>query len=102
MQQIAAIKAQQGATTAASQNINSAWCYTFNTNLGFAQSGTNDVANLHTALQEQGISYSPDDINIYSTGTSQAIIQFQKKYSISPQSGYVGNSTKAKFNALVR
>lgn len=95
-QQLQQIIAQQGTPTGTS----GAWCYTFNTNLGYAQSGSSDVGQLHTALQKEGISYSPDTGNVYSTGTSAAVTQFQTKYSISPQSGYVGSLTRNKLNSL--
>ena len=85
---------QQGTTT-----TTTTWCHTFNTNLGYSNSGTSEVANLHIALQKQGISYSPDTINIYSQGTSKAIVAFQLKYGIS-QTGYIGTATRAKLNAL--
>jgi len=75
-------------------------CYTFNTNLGFAQSNTNDVIQLHSDLQKEGFSYNPDDISVYSTGTSEAVIQFQTKYGIIPQSGYVGIKTRTELNNL--
>ena len=93
-QQLNQLLSQQGTQTTQT------WCHTFNTNLGYANSGSTEVSYLHTALQSEGISYSPDDINTYSTGTSQAVIQFQTKYGISPQSGYVGAKTRAKLNAL--
>jgi len=84
------------------------WCYTFNNNLGYANSGTNEVVNLHLALQKEGISYSPDDINTYSSGTSQAVIAFQEKYAyeiltplgLSRGTGFTGNSTRTKLNQL--
>jgi hypothetical protein len=91
---------QQLAQLVSQQQGTNLWCFTFNNNLGISNSGANDVANLHIALQQQGISYSPDAINIYSTGTSEAVIQFQAKYEISPQSGYVGVLTRAKLNSL--
>ncbi len=91
---------QQLGQTLPEQQGTTSWCYTFNQNVGYVNSGSNDVANLHTALDQQGISYSPDDINTYSNGTFQAIIQFQAKYGISPQSGYVGILTRKKLNSL--
>ena len=90
--QLKALQVQQGATTAA-------WCYTFNTNLGFAQSGTNDIAQLHTALQQQGITYGSDTSTTYAEDTAAAVVQFQGKYGIK-QSGYVGPITRAKLNEL--
>ena len=77
-----------------------AWCHAFNDNLGFINSGSSEVGNLHIALQKEGISYSPDNINTYSTGTESGVRQFQAKYGISPKSGWVGPLTRAKLNQL--
>lgn len=90
-QQIAQIQAQQAQTTT--------WCHTFTTNLGYANSGTSEVLQLHTALQKENISYSPDGDNVYAIGTYYAIIQFQAKYRIT-QTGGVGPITMAKLNSL--
>src|SRR3989339_100763 len=82
------------------------WCHTFNTNLGYAQSNSNDIAtklevmSLHVALLDQGISYDPDGAVTYSTGTSEGAKQFQSKYFISPQSGWTGPLTRTKLNQL--
>ena len=46
------------------------------------------------------MSYAPDTGNIYNIGTSQAVIQFQAKYGITPQSGYTGIKTRGKLNQL--
>ena len=82
---------------------NSSWCHTFNTNIGYNQSGTSEVAYLHIALLKQGISYNPDNVFTFSSnGTLQAVVQFQAKYGIYPQSGYVGPLTRAKLNQLYR
>jgi hypothetical protein len=96
-QQISAILAerqQQGVTS-------TSWCYAFENNLGFAQSGTTEIVNLHTALQKEGISYTPDDSSIYSIGTVEGVKQFQTKYKIAaPTAGYVGATTREKLNQL--
>ena len=76
------------------------WCHDFNKSLGFAETGTNDVVELHTALQKESISYAPDGDNVYYEGTSKAVIQFQTKYNITPQTGYTGVRTRAKLNQL--
>ena len=76
-----------GAATLVNAQGTPTWCHTFNTNLGYAQSGTAEVGYLHTALQKQGISFAPDTGNTYSTGTAGAVQKFQKKYGIS-QTGY--------------
>ncbi len=93
-QQIAQTQAQQGGTTP------TAWCHTFNTNLGYANSGSAEVGYLHTALDGEGISYSADTSSTYGESTMSAVVQFQQKYSITPLSGYVGPLTRAKLNLL--
>ncbi|MCX6722690.1 MAG: hypothetical protein NT094_01315, partial [Candidatus Staskawiczbacteria bacterium] len=96
-QQISVILAQrqqQGVTSGT-------WCYTFENNLGFAQSGTTEVVNLHTALQKDGISYAPDDFSVYSTGTVEGVKQFQAKYKIlAPTAVYVVATTREKLNQI--
>ncbi len=94
-QQVAQILAQQQGNTG-----NSSWCYNFNNNLGFADSTTGDIPYLHMALQDEGISYSPDGTNIYSTGTIQAVKQFQAKYNIGSRTGFVGPLTRSELNNL--
>ena len=92
----------------AEQEANNVWCHTFNSNLGFAQSGTDEVVDLHLALMLDAnsppsapeSSYTPDDINTYYLGTSKAVVAFQKKYGITPQNGYVGPNTRAQLNKL--
>ena len=101
LQQLSAIQAGQGTTSATpTPTPTPAWCYTFTKNLGWADSGTDAIAQLHTALQTQGIPYYPDTGNTYNIGTSNALKQFQTKYNIAPQSGYVGVKTRAKLNQL--
>lgn len=75
------------------------WCYTFTSNLGFANSGSVDVVNLHLALQQEGISYSPDGLSVYSTATAASVAKFQKNHNIS-QTGYVGTLTRAMLNYI--
>src|SRR3989344_7915969 len=98
-QQIAQLT-QQLTQMLTQQQGTQAWCHDFNTNLNLAQSGLSEVASLHVALQIEGISYSPDGINIYSTGTVAAVKQFQAKYAIFPHSGKTGPLTRAKLNQL--
>lgn len=90
MQQIAALQAQQGGQT---------WCHAFGTSLGYSNSGSTEVGYLHTALDKEGISYSPDTGNNYGEPTMSAIVQFQQNYGL-PQTGYVGAMTKVKLNSL--
>ena len=89
--QLQVMQLQQGTTQT--------WCHTFNTNLGYAQSGSDEVGYLHTALDKEGISYSSDTGNTYSEPTMSAVVQFQAKYGIS-QTGYLGPLTRSKLNAL--
>ena len=100
LQQQIALLMQQINQMLAQQQGTAAWCHTFNSDLGYANSGTTEVANLHLALQGQGISYSPDDMNTYSSGTYQGIVQFQMKNGISPQTGFVDPVTRIKLNQL--
>lgn len=99
--QIAQLQAQISAQqTSSTTTPTTTWCHTFNTNLGYVNSGTDEVGNLHTVLQKQGIPYTPDSVNVYSTATMQAVKEFQLRKGISPQSGYVGPTTRAKLNQL--
>nr|QBM02635.1 hypothetical protein [uncultured archaeon] len=98
IQQINALQTQINQTVA-QQNTGANWCHTFNVNMGYAGSGTNEVSYLHTALQKENISYSPDGINSYTQATGGAILQFQARYGIL-QTGYVGPLTRAKLNQL--
>lgn len=84
----------------AQQSVNQAWCHTFNQNLGYANSGLSEVGQLHTALDKEGISYSFDAGDVYGKSTMNAVVRFQQKHSITPSSGYVGISTRAKLNSL--
>jgi len=97
-QQLTQLLSQQQ-ETGTTTTTTTTWCHTFNTSLGYSNSGTTEVSYLHIALQKQGISYTPDSINIYSQATATAVSQFQSKYGIS-QTGYVGTATRAKLNAL--
>ncbi|MFA6189907.1 MAG: peptidoglycan-binding domain-containing protein [Candidatus Staskawiczbacteria bacterium] len=96
-QQIVQMQQEQQGNTSTSAS----WCYTFNNNLGYAQSGTSEIASLHTALQKEAIAYGSDDLYTYSTGTVEAIKQFQKKYKVKANTaGYVGATTRDKLNEL--
>jgi len=98
-QQIVVLQ-QKIAQILAEQQGTNTWCHNFNTSLGYADSGTSEVSNLHLALIQEGISYTPDDIKTYSSATSTAIKQFQAKYGISPVSGFTGIKTRTKLNQL--
>ncbi len=75
------------------------WCHTFNTNLGYANSGSDEVVDLHTALQKENIPYSPDGDKDYTKATGDAVLAFQIKYKLA-QSGFVGTKTRVKLNEL--
>jgi hypothetical protein len=75
------------------------WCHTFNTNLGFANSGSPEVGSLKTALIKNGILPSQAVNNTYNEATVPYIKKFQAKYGIL-QTGYIGVATRAKLNAL--
>lgn len=91
---------QQVTQMLAQQQGSQIWCHDFNTNLGFAQSGTSEIASLHVALQLEEISYNPDGINTYGWGTEGAVRRFQTNYSIYPYSGWTGPLTRNKLNQL--
>jgi len=92
----------------AQQQGTETWSHTFNNNLGYGSSGADEVINLHLALQKENISYAPDDINIFSTGTVRAVAEFQEKYAseilapwgLTHGTGFVGKTTRAKLNSL--
>jgi len=106
--QIAQLTAQLQTMLAQQDTVTATWCHNFNTNLGFANSGTSEVSQLHIALQKQGISYAPDGDNVYSDGTSRAVIIFQERYAseiltpvrLTRGTGFTASSTRAKLNAL--
>src|SRR3989344_1259689 len=86
-----------------------AFCYDFNTNLGFAHSGTAAVEALHTALEKQGFSVGSDSTNgAFTENTASAVVGFQQKYKedvLAPYglrfgTGFVGKATRAKLNRL--
>jgi len=89
-------------------NNTSYYCYTFNKNLGYVDSGSQDVAELHFILQMEGISYENDAYGVYGEGTVSAVKKFQERYAseilapygLKAGTGYVGNSTRAKLNKL--
>ena len=105
--QIAVMQAaQQGTTPTGTTAAN--WCHTFTHNLGFRNSGTDDIWNLHTALSKEGFSSGADSINIYGEGTAAEVVQFQEKYAsdvltplgLTHGSGFVGTTTRTKLNKL--
>ena len=101
LQQQLALLTQQ-LTQLNNQQSNSSWCYTFPENFGVTGYTTEQATNLHIALQRLGISYSPDSIGIFSTGTANAVSQFQGTHGISLKSGFVGPKTAAELNKLYK
>ncbi len=107
LQQIATLQAQSDSQTTP-QTISQDWCYTFEKNLGYANSGKEEVGYLHIALEKEGFSYAPDTGNTYRTGTANAVRAFQEKYAseiltpfrMSRGNGYVGTKTREKLNQL--
>ncbi len=95
--QIAQLQAQLLALSPSSSTP--AWCHTFNSNLGFANSGSPEVSALHTALGKENISSGTDDATTYAEDTAAAVVLLQAKYGIR-QTGYVGPLTRAKLNSL--
>ncbi len=91
--QLAQLQTQQGTTPPV------IWCHNFTKNLGYAQSGSSEVSQLHTALDKEGISYAPDTSNQYAGPTMNAVAQFQTKYGIL-QTGYFGLRTRIRMNEL--
>lgn len=92
--QINALLAQKSTNTHSTTCSNTV----INTNLGFAQSGTDQVGTLHKILSANNISYGSDNSgNKYTIDTSKAVQKFQAKYGIA-QTGYVGSLTRAKLN----
>jgi len=87
-------------TTITTTNPTIAWCHTFNSNLGYAESGSSEVSDLHIVLDKEGISYSTDTGDIYGVPTMNAVTSSQQKYSISPATGWVGPLTRVKLNSL--
>ena len=120
MDQIASLQAQvqalQGQQTATAQPSTSAqgptsttsWCHTFNQNLAYGNAATAEVGYLHTALDREGLSYSPDTGNTFREATILAVTIFQERYTseiLAPYglihgTGYVGETTRAKLNEL--
>ena len=94
MAQIAVLRAQQG-------DQGQTWCHTFNTNLGFANSGSDEAGHLKTALLEDGVwpRVALASKNNYDEETASYVVQFQAKYGIT-QTGYVGPKTRVKLNSL--
>ncbi len=101
-QLLAQLAQQQG-------NGSTAWCHTFDTNLGMG-SGGSEVEALQTALAKDGAKsweYKGYDGD-FDEMTASAVVGFQEKYAseiltplgLKHGTGYVGKSTRAKLNKL--
>ena len=74
------------------------WCYTFTKSL-FSGSRGDEVSALQIALIREGL-YAGSINGIFNSTVVASVKAFQKKYSISPLSGFVGPLTRAKLNQL--
>jgi hypothetical protein len=104
--QIAQLQAQldqlqnQETTTPTPVPTTTAWCHTFNTNMGYGAQGA-DYDALITVLDKEGIGeFTPENKPAkYNKTIGDMVVKLQKKYGIS-RTGYVGLSTRAKLNQL--
>ncbi len=91
----------------ASGTAQAQWCYTFNTDLGIGSSGA-DVSALQTALEKENLQGAVSVSGVYNESTAALVTGFQEKYKndvLAPLglfngTGYVGQSTRNKLNAL--
>ena len=80
--------------------------YTFKRDLEYKPSapvtyGDPDVVALQNILKYEGLfPHNVDSTGYFGSLTKQKVIEFQAKYHISPQSGFVGALTRAKLNEL--
>ncbi len=89
------------------QNISSG-CFTFSNNLSFGSGSgnfsnlSNDVGYLQAVLALQGFPVSSTEKSAHSFGDSTlaSVINFQEKYGITPNAGFVGVKTRAELNLL--
>ncbi len=83
------------------------WCHDFNTNLRYADKGT-EVEALQTVLTKEGFDVSGDHSGSFEDYTASAVVGFQEKYKkeiLSPLgllhgTGFVGKGTRAELNML--
>jgi len=107
------IASVNSALTGTGTSVGTAWCHTFNTNLGIGDSGV-EIQSLQLALEREGL-YSmgtgiPQQIkeSVFDEELAAAVTGFQEKYKdeiLTPLglrygTGYVGKSTRAKLNQL--
>jgi hypothetical protein len=95
----ASLYGQPTATTPAS------FCYNFNKNMGVGNSiSSADAMSLENILEKEGLVNPPNsfsrDVPQFGEDIAAAVIEFQKKYGITPQSGFVGPLTRKKLNSL--
>ena len=100
LQQIVALQAQQDAGTTTAPTT--AWCYTFNKNMGYGAKGA-DYDALIKVLELEGITkfISANKPGQYDKNVGDAVIKLQAKYKIS-KTGYFGSQTRAKINAIYK
>tara|TARA_Y100000310_G_C20683277_1_gene817397 strand:+ start:1128 stop:2348 length:1221 start_codon:yes stop_codon:yes gene_type:complete len=78
-------------------------------NLSASRNPSSDVFILQTVMQYDGV-YPPDGYTrndcpptgIFGPCTNASVIEFQKKYNISPATGFVGPKTRTKINELIK
>jgi len=101
--------AERGASTSGSGG-STQWCYTFNVNLRYGDSGL-EVSALQKALESQGLfsANSSEKINsFFGSATTASVIRFQEKYKseiltplgLNLGTGTVASATRKKLNAL--
>ncbi len=107
--QIAALQNQLQQLLGLQNNPQPVWCHTFNTNLRIGESGP-EIAALQTALSKEGL-FTQTASNGFATfdePLASATVAFQEKFAseiLAPSNlthgtGFVGNATRAKLNAL--
>jgi hypothetical protein len=103
MAQIAQLQEQLAVLTGTSVS----WCHTFNTNLAIGVSGP-EVEALQSALEKQGLYIKGTKSSYFDESLASAVVGFQQKYKaeiLTPWrlrygTGFVGNTTRIKLNAL--
>jgi len=73
--------------------------YTFNNDLKFGMKG-DEVKMLQACLRYDGEFNYPDNTGNFGGMTLNAVMDFQRKYKITPVSGFVGIITRTKLNEL--
>lgn len=99
---VTSVTAPSSAPTTITPSVsNSDQCYTFSTDLSYRSSLQDEIMYLQTAFMAEGyfIAEAEKRPNPYfGDSTLSAAINYQKKYGITPQAGYVGPKTRAQLN----